>query len=74
MKNMGTLESIFIKKFWNIKEGLALIVFVVLNPMIIVVIEGLWGFQFLCGIIVGIAGLVALKTRWNVKEWGIFKQ
>ena len=65
MKKMNVFERFIAEKFWGRKDGGMLLTFIVLNPMLMVVIEFLLGFQYVCGIMTAVAALIFLKTKWS---------
>ena len=67
MNAVKILSDFFNKKIWTISEFFTLSFFFVLNPLVIVVIDYVFGIQFLTGIVVGWITLFAVKTQWRKK-------
>lgn len=65
MKPMNVFERLMTEKFWGRKDGITLMMFVVLNPILLALLGFLLGFQFFCGIIFAIAAAIVLKTKWS---------
>jgi hypothetical protein len=65
MSAVKILSDFFNKKVWSVQEFLTLSLFVALNPLIIVVVEFVFGIQFLTGVIAGWLILFAIKTKWR---------